>query len=72
MGDILLIEILPWKPVALRIKIKIWFKKIIYVWLHWLFIAFAQTFSNCGEQGLFIVVHRLPTAVASLVLEHRL
>ena len=28
MGDILLIEILPWKPVALRIKIKIWFKKL--------------------------------------------
>ena len=40
MGDILLIKILPWKPVALRIKIKIcFFKKIIYVWLHWLFIA---------------------------------
>ena len=39
MGDILLIKILPWKPVALRIKIKICFKKTIYVWLHWLFVA---------------------------------
>ena len=33
----------------------------------------AQAFSGCGEQGLlFIAVHRLLTAVASLVAEHRL
>ena len=33
----------------------------------------AQAFSSCGEQGLlFVVVHRLLSAVASLVAEHRL
>ena len=68
MGDILLIEILPWKPVALRIKIKICFKKIIYVWLHWLFIALLGLSLIVASR----VVHRLPTAVASLVVEHKL
>ena len=30
-----------------------------------------QAFSSCGEQGLlFVVVHRLLIAVASLVVEH--
>ena len=33
----------------------------------------ALAFSSCGEQGLlFFVVHRLLTAVASLVAEHGL
>ena len=33
----------------------------------------AQSFSNCGEQGLlFIAVHRLLISVASLVAQHRL
>ena len=33
----------------------------------------AQAFSSCGEQGLlFVVVHGLLIAVASLVAEHRL
>ena len=33
----------------------------------------AQAFSSCGEQGLlFIAVHRLLIAVASLVAEHGL
>ena len=32
-----------------------------------------QALSSCGEQGLlFIAVHRLLIAVASLVVEHRL
>ena len=32
-----------------------------------------RSFSSCGERGLlFIVVHRLLTTVASLVVEHRL
>ena len=32
-----------------------------------------RAFSSCGEQGLlFIAVHRLLTAVASLVAEHKL
>ena len=34
---------------------------------------FARTFSNCGDQKLlFVAVRRLLTAVASLVLEHKL
>ena len=34
---------------------------------------FARAFSNCGDQKLlFAAVHRLLTAVAFLVLEHRL
>ena len=33
----------------------------------------AQAFSSCGEQGLlFVVMHRLLIAVASLVVEHGL
>ena len=33
----------------------------------------ARAFSSCGERGLlFVVVHRLLVAVASLVAEHRL
>ena len=33
----------------------------------------AQAFSSCGEQGLlFVAVHGLLKAVASLVAEHRL
>ena len=41
-------------------------------WLRWVFIA-AQAFSSCGEWGLlFVVVHGLLIAVASLVAEHRL
>ena len=32
-----------------------------------------QAFSSCGERGLlFVVVHKLLIAVASLVAEHRL
>ena len=45
----------------------------IYFWLHWLFVAVRRLFSSCREQGqLFIVVHGLLIAVASLVAEHGL
>ena len=46
---------------------------LFYFWLHWVFVAAGGLFSSCGERGLlFIVVHRLLIAVASLVAEHRL
>ena len=42
------------------------FFKINYFWLHWVFVAVCGLFSSCGEQGLlFVVVHRLLSAVAS-------
>ena len=44
----------------------------IYFWLRWVFVA-AWAFSSCGEQGLlFVAVHGLLIAVASLVAEHGL
>ena len=50
----------------------------IYFWLHWVFIAVRGLFffffffvSSCGERGiLFIAVHGLLIAVASLIVEH--
>ena len=56
---------------------------IIYLFILYLFIYLfmaalglhccARTFSSCSEQGLlFIAVHGLLTAVASLVAEHGL
>ena len=45
----------------------------IYFWLHWVFVAVRGLFSSCGERGLlFVAVHRLLTALASLVAEHGL
>ena len=48
----------------------------IYFWLSWVFIVvffFAKAFSSYGEWGLlFIAVHKVLIAVASLVMEHRL
>ena len=45
----------------------------IYFWLHWVFVVAHRLFSSCGEQGLlFVAVHGLLIAVASLVAEHRL
>ena len=39
----------------------------------WGLCCCAQAFSSCGEQGLlFVEVHRLLIAVASLVVEHGL
>ena len=44
-----------------------------YLWLHWVFVAALGLFSSCGERGLlFVVVCRLFTVVASLVVEYRL
>ena len=46
---------------------------VIYFWLHWVFVAACRLFSSCVEQGLlFVAVHGLLIAVASLVAEHRL
>ena len=48
------------------------FKKLLYFWLRWVFVA-ACAFSSCGKWGLlFVVVHSLLIAVASLVVEHGL
>ena len=58
--------------------------KICYLWSFPLFLIYlflaglglyccARAVSSCGEWGLvFVVVHRLLVAVASLVVEHRL
>ena len=44
----------------------------IYLWLHWIFVAARGLFSSCGERGLlFIAVHGLLIAVASLVAQRR-
>ena len=46
------------------------FKKFIYFWLHWVFVAAHGVFSSYGERGLlFIAMHRLLIVVASLVEE---
>ena len=48
----------------------LFFLNFIYFWLCWVFVA-AWAFSSCGEWGLlFVVVHGLLIAVASLVVEH--
>ena len=45
---------------------------LYYFRLCWVFIA-VRAFSSCGERGLlFVVVHGLLVAVASLVAEHGL
>ena len=44
-----------------------YFILFIYFWLHWVFIP------SCGERRLlFVAVHGLLVAVASLVAEHGL
>ena len=45
----------------------------IYLWLRLGLHCCAQAFSSCDERGLlFVAVHGLLIAVASLVVEHRL
>ena len=45
----------------------------IYFCLRWVFVAVHELFSSCGKWGLlFVAVHRLLIAVASLVVDHRL
>ena len=54
------------------------FYLFIYFWLYLFLVVLGlrcctRAFSSCGEQGLlFVVVHRLLIAVASLVVEHGL
>ena len=50
------------------------FKKLINLFLAALGLhCYTQAFSSCGERGLlFVAVHRLLIAVASLVVEHGL
>ena len=52
----------------------IFFNKCIYLFLAGLGLhCCARAFSSCGEQGLlFVAVHGLLIAVASLVAEHGL
>ena len=56
-------------------------KNFIYFWLCWIFlaacglslVAVSGVYSSCGERGLlFVAVHGLLIAVASLVAEHGL
>ena len=52
----------------------LFFNKFIYLFLAVLGLCCcARAFSSCGERGLlFVAVHGLLIAVASLVVEHRL
>ena len=61
-------SVIPWAIIFLKFILFI----IIYFWLHWVFVA-ARAFSSCSERGLlFVAVHGLLIAVASLVAEHGL
>ena len=49
------------------------FKKFIYFWLHWVFVAARRLSLAAVSRGLlFIAVRRLLIVVASLVAEHGL
>ena len=62
-----------WLTIYIYLYIYLFIYLFIYFWLHWVFVAVCRLFSSCGEQGLlFIAVHGLLTALASLVVEHRL
>ena len=57
----------------------VFFKNKFIYFIYYLFLAVlglrccARAFSSCGERGLlFVAVHGLLIAVASLVMEHRL
>ena len=57
----------------IHLFLSFFFFLFIYFWLHWVFVTARRLFSSCGERGLlFVAARRLPTAVASLVVEHRL
>ena len=48
-------------------------KKFIYLFIYFWLCCCVWAFSSCVEQGLlFVAVHRLLIAVASLVVEHGL
>ena len=60
-------------PCSLSFYIYINLFILLYFWLRWDFLAAHGLFSGCGEQGLlFVAIHRLLIAVASLVVEHGL
>ena len=45
----------------------------MYLWLSWVLVAVHGLPFRCGERGLlFVAVHGLLVAIASLVVEHRL
>ena len=54
----------------LAVSFFLFFLKLIYFWLRWIFLAVQ---GSCGERGLlFVAVRRLLIAMASLVAEHGL
>ena len=61
-------------PVSLNGILFLFFFNFIYLFLAALGLhCFTQAFSSCGEWGqLFVAVHGLLIAVASLVVEHGL
>ena len=69
--SLILEQLLPWSFVSLTF---FFFNKFIYLFLAALGLhCCVQAFASCGERGLlFIAVHGLLIAVASLVAETRL
>ena len=61
------------KQNCLYLQMTGFFKKFIYFWLRWVFVAARGLFSSYGYQGLlFVAVHGLLIAVVSLVVEYGL
>ena len=61
------------KRMYIHIHIVFFFKKYIYFWLCWVFVAVQGLSSSYGKWGLlFVAAQRLLTAAASLVAKHRL
>ena len=60
-------------PLVGRNSFLILFFFFFLICLRWVFVAVRGLFSSCGERGLlFVAVHGLLIAVASLVVEHGL
>ena len=61
---------------AIKGQMKFFLKKYLFIYLFMAALGLrccARAFSSCGEQGqLFIAVHGLLIAVASLLVEHGL
>ena len=61
------------KPQEKECNSSLVYNTFFYFWLRWVFVAVHGLFSGCGEQGLlFVALHGLLTAVASLFAEHGL
>ena len=64
--------------INLKLLLKSLFEKFMYLFIYLFLAALGlhcceQAFSSCGEQGLlFVAVHKLLIAVASLAVEHGL